>query len=58
MIHAIRWLYLASLSLSTQTNDRYTRYDLTYADFRDQKRTVKGSSLWYGRVAASNRLVV
>jgi len=33
------------------------RYGLTYVDFRDQKRTVKDSGIWYGRVASSNRLV-
>ena len=27
------------------------RYGLTYVDFRNQKRTVKDSGLWYGRVA-------
>ena len=32
------------------------RYGLTYVDFRDQKRTLKDSALWYARVAASNRL--
>jgi beta-glucosidase len=32
------------------------RYGLTYVDFRDQKRTVKDSGLWYGRLAATNRL--
>lgn len=31
------------------------RYGLIYLDFRDQKRIMKNSSLWYGRVAASNR---
>jgi beta-glucosidase len=34
------------------------RYGLTYVDFRDQKRTIKDSGLWYGRVAAANRLDV
>ena len=34
------------------------RYGLTYVDYRDQKRTVKDSGLWYGRVAAANRLDV
>jgi beta-glucosidase len=32
------------------------RYGLTYVDFRDQKRTVKDSGLWYGRVAGTGRL--
>ena len=37
--------------------DRYTqRYGFTHVDFRTQKRTVKDSGLWYGRVSASNRL--
>jgi beta-glucosidase len=40
-------------------NDGYTqRYGLTYVDYRDQKRTVKDSGLWYGKVAAANRLNV
>ncbi len=34
------------------------RYGLTYIDFRDQRRTIKDSGLWYGRVAAANRLDV
>jgi beta-glucosidase len=34
------------------------RYGLIYTDFRNQKRTIKDSGLWYGRVAASNRLNV
>lgn len=40
-------------------NDGYTqRYGLTYVDFRDQKRTIKDSGYWYGRVAVANRLDV
>ena len=31
---------------------------MIYVDYRDQKRTIKGSGYWYGRVAASNRLDV
>ena len=34
------------------------RYGLTYVDFRDQRRTIKDSGRWYGRVAAANRLDV
>ena len=34
------------------------RYGLTYVDFRNQKRTIKDSGLWYGRVAAAGRLDV
>jgi len=37
----------------------YTRrFGLTYVDFRTGKRTVKDSGLWYGRVAAANRVDV
>jgi beta-glucosidase len=34
------------------------RYGLIYTDFRNQRRTIKNSGYWYGRVAASNRLDV
>lgn len=34
------------------------RYGLIYVDYRDQKRTIKDSGLWYGKVAATNRLGV
>jgi beta-glucosidase len=31
-------------------------YGLIYVDYRNQKRTIKNSGYWYGKVAASNRL--
>ena len=34
------------------------RYGLTYVDFRNQRRTLKDSALWYAKVAAANRLDV
>jgi beta-glucosidase len=34
------------------------RFGLTHVDFRDQRRTVKDSGKWYGRVAGSGRLEV
>ncbi|MDT7810145.1 MAG: beta-glucosidase, partial [Acidobacteriaceae bacterium] len=34
------------------------RYGLIYVDYRDQKRTIKDSGLWYAKVAAANRLDV
>ncbi|MCY4482930.1 MAG: GH1 family beta-glucosidase [Spirochaetaceae bacterium] len=34
-----------------------SRFGLAYVDFRTQERTLKDSGLWYGRVAAENRLV-
>ncbi|RXS98080.1 beta-glucosidase [Silvibacterium dinghuense] len=32
------------------------RFGLVYVDFRDQRRTIKDSGHWYGRVAATSRL--
>ncbi len=55
----VRSFHAWSLLDNFEWNDGYTeRYGLTYVDFRDQKRTVKDSGLWYGRVAAANRLDV
>lgn len=34
------------------------RFGLTYVDFRTEKRTIKDSGYWYGRVAAANHLNV
>ncbi len=37
-------------------NGHTERYGLTYVDYRSQKRTIKDSGIWYGRVSYSNRL--
>jgi beta-glucosidase len=34
------------------------RFGMTFVDYRTQRRMVKDSGLWYGRVAAANRLDV
>lgn len=55
----VRAFHAWSLLDNFEWADGYSqRYGLTYVDFRSQKRTIKDSGLWYGRVAAANRLDV
>jgi beta-glucosidase len=55
----VRGYHAWSLLDNFEWADGYSqRFGLTYVDYRDQRRLVKDSGLWYGRVAAANRLDV
>jgi beta-glucosidase len=55
----VRAFHAWSLLDNFEWLDGYTqRYGLTWVDFRNRSRIVKDSGLWYGRVAAANRLDV
>ena len=53
----VRAFHAWSLLDNFEWADGYSqRCGLTHLDFRDQKRTVKDSGLWYGKVAGVNGL--
>ena len=53
----VRAFHAWSLLDNFEWLDGYTqRYGLTYVDFRNQKRTIKDSGHWYGKLAATGEI--
>jgi len=53
----VRAYHAWSLLDNFEWTDGYSqRYGLTYIDYRNQKRTIKDSGLWYGRLAATGEI--
>ena len=53
----VRAYHAWSLLDNFEWTDGYSqRYGLTYVDYRDQKRVVKDSGLWYGKLAATGQI--
>ncbi|MGB8848703.1 MAG: family 1 glycosylhydrolase, partial [Candidatus Acidiferrales bacterium] len=53
----IRGYHAWSLLDNFEWSEGYSqRFGFTYVDFRSQKRTIKDSGLWYGKLAETGKL--